>query len=164
MPHIINRGRYAREVYPQSPVAAGGSQSTILARAWAENVDAVAVSNAAFVTLVALTITPKVTGKFRVTVTGKVVDTSGSTNTWQFFVGSGSDPLAPLYQPGGLFEVPAGPTNGGVAFALVLDPDKFDGTIFPIGVPIRIGVAGATGIGAGSVPGSGVQIEVQEVF
>lgn len=157
---ILGHGRYARETYPES---GGGGATASLAREWSEVVNALPVSSAGSINLATVTITPNVTGKFRVIVTGRVDDQSGSQNGWQMYIGHGeTDPVTPDYSltSSSNFLLSA---NGELTFSVVVDLDKV-GVTFPVGTPVQIGVAGGTTSGTGVIPSSGLQLEVQEVF
>jgi hypothetical protein len=156
---IIGRGRYARETYP----APSGGGAAALAREWADNPQAIGVASAAGSTLASVTITPKVTGKFRVIITGVIF--SSVANYFTCRVGHGPIDPVPADYTSGIYQVPVAVTTDGVGFSLVVDLDKIAVPfVFPVGVPVRIAVGGAGNIGGCSISAGGVQIEVQEVF
>jgi hypothetical protein len=156
---IIGRGRYARETYP----APSGGGAAALAREWANNPQGILVGSANGSTLASVTITPKVTGKLRVIITGVIL--SAGANRFICWVGHGPTDPVPADYTSASYQVPAAISNDGVGFSLVVDLDKIAAPItFPVGVPVRIAAGGAGNIGGCSISAGGVQIEVQEVF
>lgn len=159
---IAGRRSYARETYPEPNIGAGAA-AAILARAWSQS-GAVTLSSAGALNLATVSVTPLVTGKFRVIVTGRADDQSGSQNGLLLYVGHGAGDPVPTsdYSPTASSSVNLD-ANKEANFSIVVDLDAV-GTVFPVGVAVTIGVAGQTTAGAASVPSSGLQIEVQEVF
>jgi hypothetical protein len=157
--NIIGRGRYARETYP----APSGGGATALAREWADNPQGFLVASGNGSTLASVTITPKVTGKFRVIITGVIL--SSLANRFTCWVGHGPVDPVPADYTSAIYKVPVAVANDGVGFSLVVDLDKIAAPfIFPVGVPVRIAAGGGGDIGGCSILASSVQIEVQEVF
>ena len=160
MSAIIGQGRYARETYP---APSGGGAAAALAREWADNPQGILVGSANGTTLASVTITPKVTGKFRVIITGVIL--SSLANRFTCWVGHGPVDPVPVDYTSAIYQVPVAVSNDGVGFSLVVDLDKIAAPfVFPVGVPVRIAVGGAGNLNGCSILASGVQIEVQEVF
>lgn len=141
-------------------VGPGGGPAA-LGNAWADNPNQATLVNTGAIIVAQATITPRVTGKLRVIITGTVNNTDGVAVSLITTVSQGVSSTPALYTQG-TAETPASPDSGTVA--LVVDLDKTASpTVFPVGTPVNINAVLQAGVGnVIVVPAHGVQIEVQE--
>lgn len=143
----------------------GGIVTGIPARAWATNAAPVAPAAAAAIAST-VTVTPGITGKMKVRISGVVenTDSSGTQHPFTLSVNTGASASgASLITQTTLH--PLGAVAPGTAtFALVVDLDKLAApSVFPVGTPVQINAV-VVGDGSGdlTIATGGCQLEVEE--
>jgi hypothetical protein len=129
-----------------------------LARAWGDNASQVNLTTTSPRIIASATVTPLVTGKLRVTVTGTVF--VGSDVSAQLSLSLGSSATPAIYTQGPqLLE-----HNTSGALALTVDLDKIPSPpSTPVGTAVTINAVLQMSVAGGDVPAHGLEIEVQEV-
>ena len=145
--------------------------SGILASGWADNANKVTLAQSTAVTTVtSVTVTPKVSGKLRVEVSGAVVNILGTlqdANLW-LARAAGTAPASADYTVMNAFPIDGTNIADAESFATVVRYDIAAvgplPLVFPVGAPVTFFLLGNASAGSSMViPAHGAQIDVLEV-
>jgi hypothetical protein len=142
-------------------VSSAPDASLLFARAWADNQDDLTLTSTNATTVVSATLTPRVTGKLRVIVTGTFTNTASTPTSVALSLTIGSSAVETIYN-----QAPANaPASSGGWVSLIVDLDKLPSPpSTPVGRSVQVNaVLTAGAAGAITVAAHGVQIDVEEV-
>jgi hypothetical protein len=161
IPFSSARAVFDERVGAWTVVSAAPDAALLFAHAWADNPAQVTLTTTDPTVIASASVTPKVTGKLRVIVTGNLTNSAGMPTNVVLSLSIGANATPAVYTQG-----PANaPPSSSVWASLIVDLDKLPsppstpvGTAVDVNAVLTVATAGVV-----DVPAHGMQIDVEEV-